>query len=294
MNGAFMAFSEDSGHIGEQSINIVSEWFSLILQRFQLGVFIYQKTTVLWVNDWLEKFLEQPKEEIIGRSVKNFIDRLTQSNVDSDRYQTIRYSTQDTVQRQMAIYDHSAQMYKLEIIVDELTHNGDKFGYGIVADISNFKILQQELQASQEQVEIGKTALQKKKIAFDEVLSTMEEHKAKTINQLTNYLEQKVSPVLRQLKETANEAQKPLIDLLEEDLKAISIDFSKRMASQWSNLTSRELQVCHMIRNGYSSKEIADALGLCLSTIHKHRETIRKKLGIRNKHINLNSYLRKV
>ena len=289
-----METSDDSSYISERSINVVDEWFPLILQRFQLGVFIYQKTTVVWINNWLEDFLGQPKEEIIGRSVESFIEKLTQYNMDSVSYNTIKYSEQDTAQRQMAIYDPAIGMFRLEIIIDELSFDNEKLGYGIVADISNFKILQQELQASQKQVEMGKTALQKKKIAFDEVLSTMEEHKAKTISKLTNYLEQKVSPVLRQLKESADESQMPLINLLEEDLRAISVDFNKRMASQWSNLTSRELQVCHMIRNGYSSKEIATALGLCLSTIHKHRETIRKKLGIRNKHINLNSYLRKI
>jgi len=42
-----------------------------------------------------------------------------------------------------------------------------------------------------------------------------------------------------------------------------------------------------MIKNGLTSKEMADLLNISPQTIEKHRAHIRKKLGIVNKKLNL-------
>jgi DNA-binding NarL/FixJ family response regulator len=58
-----------------------------------------------------------------------------------------------------------------------------------------------------------------------------------------------------------------------------------------AKLAPRELQVVHYIRQGKSSKEIADLLDLTVSTIESYRENIRKKLRIINKKINLKKFI---
>jgi DNA-binding CsgD family transcriptional regulator len=47
-----------------------------------------------------------------------------------------------------------------------------------------------------------------------------------------------------------------------------------------------------MIRERMSTKEISSALNVSPLTVSKHREQIRRKLGITNKHVNLATYLR--
>ena len=49
-----------------------------------------------------------------------------------------------------------------------------------------------------------------------------------------------------------------------------------------------------MIRGGFASKDIAQALNLSVQTIEKHRKNIRKKLGLSNKEVNLAAYLQKI
>ncbi len=58
-----------------------------------------------------------------------------------------------------------------------------------------------------------------------------------------------------------------------------------------AKLAPRELQIVHYIRQNKSSKEIADILGLTLSTIESYRENIRKKLRLQNKKINLKKFI---
>ena len=52
-----------------------------------------------------------------------------------------------------------------------------------------------------------------------------------------------------------------------------------------------KMQISNFIRQGYSSKEIAELLNISPATIDKHRKNIRKKLGITNKKQNLRSVL---
>jgi len=57
-------------------------------------------------------------------------------------------------------------------------------------------------------------------------------------------------------------------------------------------LSSTEMRVAAMIKNGLASKEIAGKLYISLNTVKTHRRNIRKKLNIHNSDINLANYLR--
>ena len=57
-------------------------------------------------------------------------------------------------------------------------------------------------------------------------------------------------------------------------------------------LSSSEMRIATMIKNGLTSKEIAGKLYISLNTVKTHRRNIRKKLNIHNSDINLANYLR--
>ncbi|ULQ56036.1 response regulator transcription factor [Flavihumibacter rivuli] len=48
------------------------------------------------------------------------------------------------------------------------------------------------------------------------------------------------------------------------------------------SLTDREIQIIHFIKNGHSSKEIAQELDISLKTVEVHRHNILKKLKLKN------------
>ncbi len=47
-------------------------------------------------------------------------------------------------------------------------------------------------------------------------------------------------------------------------------------------LSSRQIEVLQLVAETFSSKQIADQIGLTVKTIEKHRLTAMKKLGIHN------------
>lgn len=57
------------------------------------------------------------------------------------------------------------------------------------------------------------------------------------------------------------------------------------------SLTPAETRVCDMIRRGLTTKEIANIQSISASTVSRHREHIRRKLGLTNKEVNLTTYL---
>ncbi len=82
------------------------------------------------------------------------------------------------------------------------------------------------------------------------------------------------------------------VQLLRKNLQELTSSFGARLSDKKSKLTSREIDICNMIKNGLTSKEIAGLLNISLQTIEKHRSHIRKKLGIINKKLNLSTVLK--
>jgi DNA-binding NarL/FixJ family response regulator len=67
----------------------------------------------------------------------------------------------------------------------------------------------------------------------------------------------------------------------------ISADIARLFVPEMHNLssnklTSSETTVLHLVGEGFTSKEISQKLGTSEATARKHRENIRRKLGVRN------------
>jgi len=58
------------------------------------------------------------------------------------------------------------------------------------------------------------------------------------------------------------------------------------------SLSPSELRLAMMIKNGFTSKEIAHLLNISHHTVKTHRKSIRRKLNINNTDVNLASYLK--
>ena len=101
-----------------------------------------------------------------------------------------------------------------------------------------------------------------------------------------------LAPIIRNLKKNlTRESQKSMMEILESELENILSPFSKKLSDQLVNLTPMEIHIADLIKFGKTNKEISEILHSSIHTISRHRENIRKKTGLKNKKINLRSFL---
>jgi DNA-binding CsgD family transcriptional regulator len=162
---------------------------------------------------------------------------------------------------------------------------------GVNMDITELRHTENELRKATEELSIEREALEAKNIALREVLGQIEDEKKALKLQIAANVDRVIIPAIQRLRENCGDRLKKHVDNLESSLKTISAPFIEQLRTDYSQLTPRELEICKMIKNGMMSKEISEILNVSILTVHKHREMIRKKLGIKNKNVNLSSFL---
>ncbi|MBT8387370.1 MAG: PAS domain S-box protein [Ignavibacteria bacterium] len=101
-----------------------------------------------------------------------------------------------------------------------------------------------------------------------------------------------IDPYLNKLKKTKlNAMQRTYLGIIESNLNEIILPFVCGVSINVLNFTPTELQVANLVKQGKTTKEIAKIANLSPRTIEFHRDNIRKKIGIKNKKINLRTCL---
>ena len=88
-----------------------------------------------------------------------------------------------------------------------------------------------------------------------------------------------------------DERQQSWLDILSENLDNVLSPFAHHLSAGHLQLTPAEIQIANFIREGKTSKEIAEIMNLSPETISNHRKHIRKKSGLTNKKVNLRTAL---
>jgi|GEM_PF-1259428 len=116
----------------------------------------------------------------------------------------------------------------------------------------------------------------------------MEEFKKRVLSNVKKL----INPYVRKLKKSGlNTDQIIYTDILENNLDEIISPFLHNLSAKYMNFTPQEIQVANLIREGKTSKDIAQILNVTGRTVAFHRENIRNKLKLNNKKTNLRSFL---
>ena len=136
-------------------------------------------------------------------------------------------------------------------------------------------------------------ALQEANTALKVVIRNREEDKRALEEKILMNIKELVIPLVSKLKTAKSlDEQKAYLELLESNLeKEIISPFLHNLSTKYLNLTPQELRIANFIREGKTSKEIADILNLAQRTVDFHRQNLRNKLNLDQENSNLRSYL---
>ena len=150
-----------------------------------------------------------------------------------------------------------------------------------------------DLTEANKQLKMKTTSLSEANTALKVLLAQREEDKIELEEKVLLNTKLMISPYLGKLKNRRRlgTKEKAYIDIIESNLNELISPFIRSISTKFFKLTPTEMQVINLIRQGKTTKEIAETMNLATSTIDFHRNNIRKKIGIKNKNINLSTYL---
>jgi len=150
---------------------------------------------------------------------------------------------------------------------------------------------EQKLQETNKQLMVEREALREANTTLKTVLTRIEEEKLKIHKDIQANVQKVLMPIIFALLTEVPKPQRKYVELLRDNLMEITSAFINQLTEKYRSLTPTEIAICNMIRTGLRSKEISQLRGVSTATISRHRERIRRKLGITNKDVNLTSYL---
>jgi PAS domain S-box-containing protein len=164
--------------------------------------------------------------------------------------------------------------------------------HGIARNITERKRMEAALKKREQELEEKSRNLQDANAALRILLKRREDDKTELEEKVICNVRELILPYLENLKVTPLDSQQlNQLNILERNTNEIISPFLRTLSSKYPNLTPMEIKVINLIREGRTTKEIAELLNASARTVEVHRDNIRKKLGLRNRKANLKSHL---
>jgi DNA-binding CsgD family transcriptional regulator len=181
---------------------------------------------------------------------------------------------------------------KLERRVEERTAELVAANAQLKHDAIDREIAQKELKKREQKLELQTRKLEEINTALKVILEKRNEDKVEIEEKVRLNINEMILPYLEKLRKSLlNELQQSYVDILESNLNEITSPFYQRMASNFYHLTPKEIQIAGLIKQGKTTKEIAELLQSSPRAIEFHRNNLRKKFGLTNTKINLITHL---
>ena len=166
----------------------------------------------------------------------------------------------------------------------------------IIRDVTQRQEMEEELQRAHTELEkkvADRTAtLEEVNTALRVLLKRREEDKAALEDKVLLNVSRLINPCLEKMKIAGLDArQLSYLNILEANLQDIVSPFLQAISLKHLQLTPMEIEVANFIKHGHNTKKIAETLDVSRKTVEFHRDNIRRKADIKNKKINLRTYL---
>jgi len=266
----------------EETLRESEEKYHRLMENANDAIFVADAETgiIIDVNKRAEQMIGLPAEKIIGMH-----QTLLHPPEEAEHYKKTfedHINTGRAISKDLFVFNKVGRRIPVEISASITEVKGRRIIQGIFRDITERKKAEEKLQEQ-------KKTLEQKNIALSEVLGQIEIEKKQIKDNVIANAENLLLPIVQKLR-LKGESRK-YVQLLQRNIQDLTSSFGPKLTEKRANLSTREIEVCNMIKNGLVNKEIASLLNISLGTTEKHRNNIRKKLHIVNKDINLSSFL---
>lgn len=180
----------------------------------------------------------------------------------------------------------------LEQRVEERMEELVRMNLRLKHEIEERKLAESSLLKKEEELKLKTLSLEEANTALKVLLKRGEQDKKELEEKVLSNIKELALPYLAKLRfSDLSDRQRTYMELLESGLNEITSPFLQKLSSHYLNMTPSEIQVANLVREGKSTKEIAQLLTMSKRAVEFHRNNIRHKLGLKKEKTNLRSYL---
>lgn len=229
------------------------------------------------------------RDELIGAPVRSFDEGGAEEKVTDHAKRVMKEGSHRFEVRHKHKNGH---ILDLEFSTNYVKTGNESFFFVFFRDITEMKRAAQVLKENQEELERKNFELEEMNSTLKILLRKREQDKLEVEDNLLTNVRDLVMPILERLKKiSTDKKQVAYLNILEENLTNIISPFIRSLNTQFMSLSPTEIQVAYLVKDGKTSKEIAELMNLSPRTVEFHRDRIRRKVGIKNKKANLRSFL---
>ncbi len=280
----------------EEMLRQKAEKYHSFVETMKEGFIVVRANmTVAYVNDEFCKMALYEINDLIGSSILHYFDPENQKTVKN--YFRKRKQGDATPYTAEAIRKDGTRI-NLKISPRPLFDADGNFqgSFAVITDMTHEKKTVNHLKQQAETVQKQKDELAREVESYNHAMRVLLKNKEAEVREVevsfvTN-VRNAVKPMLDRLKNTSlNDSQKQLVEVIESRVNSIVSPFIRRVKAEEWDFTPMEIEIASLIREGKRNKEIAEFLNISESTVGFHRSGIRRKLALKNKKINLRTYL---
>lgn len=243
---------------------------------------IDRRGLILATNSITARRWKKEGQDLAGRIVYDLLPKGPGEALRSNVLRVIR-------SRAPVRYDHSDEGRYFDTTIYPIFENDDR-----LEQMAVFTVDVTEKKKAEDALLRQKTLLEEKNIALREMIRQVGDEKKLIGKQVKANVDRLLLPLVSSLKVKGAGIDAPYLDLLENSLKELTDSFGQELDRRDLKLTQREIEISHMIKNGLTSKQIAQLINVSPRTVEIHRGHIRKKLGLRQRRQNLQVFLGKL
>ena len=204
----------------------------------------------------------------------------------------------------LEVYKEVLRTQQLRVFVNEYHIGGKKYFFEIsaypskdglsvfVKDITERKQAEIALQEKEEMLERQAQHLEEVNTALKVLLDHREQEKKRLEENILANTRKLIIPYIEKLENSQLEHKiQTYLSIIKSNLEDLISPFATTLSSRYLAFTPTEIQISNLIKEGKTSKEIANLLNVSPKAVAFHRSNIRRKLGLVNKKVNLRAYL---
>ncbi len=180
----------------------------------------------------------------------------------------------------------------IDVAATLIDYGGKRAILAAAYNITKRKQAQDSLLQRERQLESQTRDLEEANTALKVLLKHREQDKTELEEKVLVNFKELILPYIEKLKMTdLKSRQKMYLEIVENNLKEIISPFMRNLSSKYQALTPMEIQVAGLVKEGKTTKDIAELLSRSHRAIEFHRNNLRKKIGLTHQKANLRSYL---